>query len=1033
MTTTDEGEPVRSHLSQSWVASDQQHERLIELLVAARLVTSDDEGVELAHEALARAWPRLRGWLDDDAEGQRTRRHLTVAAEAWDALGRPHSELYRGVRLAQALDWRGRSAPRLTATEQAFLDAAQAVQDDELRDAQARADREAGARRRTRRLAVGLAGALVIAVVTAAVAVGFQRDASERAVDAADARTLADANRLAALAKTVDSLDLSLLLSAEAARTADTPETRDGLLTALVRNRRAMRIVPVDGAGDLDLADGGRTVFADLFTRIVAWPTGSGAEPTTVSESFASINIDASPIAPLVVVLEETDGRRRAVVYSATGERRLVVRGPALLGYPLEVAFTPDGRGLLVAVAGPDSRGVRADVRRVDLATGVVRTVAEAVHRSGGALLDATFADDGSAVAVWSDKAGGSATVIDLPSGERTRLKLQQRPVVGAGFAPLAGGAAQFWADGVVTLYDDRGRVRQLLDAHTLRVKRVVVARDGQWAATAGDDGVVTLWRVDAETGTWVRQEQLTGHTGAISGMDLTADDTRLVTGSQDQTLVVWDMSADAGFGTAFPGLDDRWIANRPELLGPDGPLVAPTRPVSHLGGGGSDAPASDTASVAATFIDAKSGRVIDEVVVGNTITDNLFGSSVSVSPDRRLIAVTAIKSTTILDAQSHEVVGRITLPSRNPTEPDQHEPVNAAGWTPDGRLLLGMAAGGRDLEGGGLVVVDPETWRPQARVALGAKRTGVQSIETSPDGNLLAVATDNGGDVGVWLLDADTLEERAVLALDPDDNPHDVSFSPSGGQLAVGGRLGVLSLFDVATGRLASEPVSMHDGFIQQVEWTLDGETIVTSGVDGRVALYDARNDIVRAVPLPGSSDPRVSANLQGYTHLLPDIDGEIVALSGERTGHVYPLDPAVWLAQACAIAGRDLTQGEWARYLPERPYRRTCSSLSQDQRAAQSRSQPSTASGVRGRYWVGALAHAALGVVPRGHGRGDQAESEGLRGEQQGERAGGAGADGHGGALLLGPTPPARVGSTTRPAGGVEAVNIRAIVRLC
>ena len=138
-----------------------------------------------------------------------------------------------------------------------------------------------------------------------------------------------------------------------------------------------------------------------------------------------------------------------------------------------------------------------------------------------------------------------------------------------------------------------------------------------------------------------------------------------------------------------------------------------------------------------------------------------------------------------------------------------------------------------------------------------------------------------------------------------------------------------MLSLFDVATGRLASEPVSMHDGFIQQVEWTLDGETIVTSGVDGRVALYDARNDIVRAVPLPGSSDPRVSANLQGYTHLLPDIDGEIVALSGERTGHVYPLDPAVWLAQACAIAGRDLTQGEWARYLPERPYRRTCSSL--------------------------------------------------------------------------------------------------------
>ena len=50
---------------------------MIERLVAARLVTSDDGVVELAHEALARAWPRLRTWLDEDADGLRIRRHLT--------------------------------------------------------------------------------------------------------------------------------------------------------------------------------------------------------------------------------------------------------------------------------------------------------------------------------------------------------------------------------------------------------------------------------------------------------------------------------------------------------------------------------------------------------------------------------------------------------------------------------------------------------------------------------------------------------------------------------------------------------------------------------------------------------------------------------------------------------------------------------------------------------------------------------------------------------------------------------------------
>ena len=93
------------------VGTDPEHEQLIEMLVAARLVTSDDGVLEITHEALARAWPRLRGWLDDDIEGQRILHHLSAAADAWDALGRPDSELYRGVRLARALDWSTDTTP----------------------------------------------------------------------------------------------------------------------------------------------------------------------------------------------------------------------------------------------------------------------------------------------------------------------------------------------------------------------------------------------------------------------------------------------------------------------------------------------------------------------------------------------------------------------------------------------------------------------------------------------------------------------------------------------------------------------------------------------------------------------------------------------------------------------------------------------------------------------------------------------------------------------------------------------------------
>jgi hypothetical protein len=104
VTPNPEGEPVRSRVPRRLLSSDADHERLIERLVNARLVTADENVVELAHEAIARAWPRLRGWLDDDSEGQRVWRHLAVASSGWEAMGQPDSELYRGARLAQALE-----------------------------------------------------------------------------------------------------------------------------------------------------------------------------------------------------------------------------------------------------------------------------------------------------------------------------------------------------------------------------------------------------------------------------------------------------------------------------------------------------------------------------------------------------------------------------------------------------------------------------------------------------------------------------------------------------------------------------------------------------------------------------------------------------------------------------------------------------------------------------------------------------------------------------------------------------------------
>jgi hypothetical protein len=58
---------------------------VLSTLADARLITTDQDVAEVAHEALIREWPTLRNWLEENREGLRLHRHLTVTAQEWDA------------------------------------------------------------------------------------------------------------------------------------------------------------------------------------------------------------------------------------------------------------------------------------------------------------------------------------------------------------------------------------------------------------------------------------------------------------------------------------------------------------------------------------------------------------------------------------------------------------------------------------------------------------------------------------------------------------------------------------------------------------------------------------------------------------------------------------------------------------------------------------------------------------------------------------------------------------------------------------
>ena len=113
---------------------------VVEAFVARRLLTIDAEHLEVTHEALLTAWPRLPAGSSEDAAGRAVRTHLAPEARDWGADGRPDDRLYRGARLAAAQEWLARADADPAAVERDFVAASAARSDDRARRS-ARPDR----------------------------------------------------------------------------------------------------------------------------------------------------------------------------------------------------------------------------------------------------------------------------------------------------------------------------------------------------------------------------------------------------------------------------------------------------------------------------------------------------------------------------------------------------------------------------------------------------------------------------------------------------------------------------------------------------------------------------------------------------------------------------------------------------------------------------------------------------------------------------------------------------------------------------
>jgi WD40 repeat protein/energy-coupling factor transporter ATP-binding protein EcfA2 len=858
--------------------------QILDLFIESRLITAGTDEVEIAHEALLYAWPRLREWIDADRAAIRLQGQLSIAAHVWQDSARDPSTLYRGGRLVTAREWMADSNNRdaLSALESEFLGASteQMLAEERI------------ARRRTRRLQ-GLVAALAVLSLVAGLLSFFafqQKQAATYQRNLAISRQVAiDANEL----RSTD-INLAMQLSLAAYQISPTPEATSSLLESYQTPTVTRILGPPGVMESIAFTPNGRVMAAggeDSTIRL--WNVAALGRPVPLGPPLRGDTNTVFSVAfsPNGRTLASGSEDRTVRLWNVSNPARPVpwthpLTGPTNTVY--SVAFSPDGK-ILAAGSADDSvwlwnvANPRSPVR-----------IGQPLHGPAGYVQSVTFSPNGRFLAAGCADGTTWMWNITIPTHPVRigPLTGPNKTIFSVAFSPNGRILAAGSADNEVHLWDVADPAHPIPDGPPLTgptswVNSVAFSPDGKSIAAGSSDSNVWIWNLAT------RKVSLTlPHPAPVTAVVFLHNSSTIATSAADGIARVWRISGIPIGGFTAPIFSITF--SRMHILGVVGEdntarlwnVSNPRRPVP-LG------PA-----------------------LTNTTRSGPSSGAGALSPDGKTLVSCAISGS----CQLWDVADP-AKPLPLARFPAATADVQYVAFSPNGRLL---AVTGDDH--------DVRLWNltnPTNPVLVGKPLTSPTnygfSVAFSPNGHLLAMG-DADKNVYLWNI---TNPSRPI-AFKPlrgaSSYVYSVAFSPNGDILAEGSADDEVRLWDVANPYhpfLLGRPLTGPINYVYSVAFSNDGKTLAATAGDGSIWLWGV------ATP----SQPSLLATLTGPTGavFVDAFDGnqDILGTAGnDGEVRLWNTDAKQVAAYICSVAGDSVTSTEWHKYISGLPYNPPCRS---------------------------------------------------------------------------------------------------------